>query len=368
MTDDENVEGAGYDRDAGSTPLRRRELLVAGTAGLAGCSSYLRDDGSRQPTEAPADTEETMTDPTPEDLDPQLRFAPPDEVRSTLEEAMAASGRSKVHLFPETTYRPTETWEIGPGVTLDYNGATVRMGADVDLHDVHPDGQVRDPVVDLRAVPGSYESSVFRFDSETHGFYGDNRAWHVRGGQTRGRTGEGTLFEFAQGGETAIYFVHVDHSVRHVGTVVDMHRADGYGINGVRVHGVWFGFERGIHMHHDDEDPADPVDNLSGNHFDVIAQPTDGTEILWDQEIGGFNVLQGRFWDFDQYDDVLWRIHDGNLHKRYGNIFRWFPVGGRKDWFFEQYEFADRFDDQVGDPRNRVVVPWFQGNPISDFV
>jgi len=294
-----------------------------------------------------------------------LRYARPGDVQQTLDDAHSDGDCSRVHLVSGTEYTPRRTWDVWPGVTLDYAGATVSLTEDRDLHEVHPGAQVLDPVVGLRSVPGEYTSSVFRFDSERNGFYGENRSWHVRGGITRGRTGEGTVFEFAQGGERAIYFVHVDHAVWNVGTVVEMHRGDAFGINGNRIFGLWRGFERGI-VTHNRERPDRSPENISGNQFDVIAQPKD-SEILWDHHNGRYNVLRGRLWDFSEYADVMWRIHDGDTDRRNGNILRWFPVGGTADSVAENAVAAGVFDDQLGDPRNRVVVPWRQGTPVGEF-
>lgn len=300
-----------------------------------------------------------------EDADrPRQRFAAPGEVQETIDLG-ASNAQTQVSLYPEMEYRPDDTWDVREGVTLDYNGGTVVVDGDFDVHEIRPGGQVLRPVVDLREVSGSYTSSVFRFDSERFGFYGPNPSWHVRGGITRGRSGEGTVFEFAQGGEQPIYFVHLDHVAWNVGTVVDMHRGDPFGINGNRIYGLWYGFDTGIRMRNR-ETPDRSVDNISGNHFDVIAQPKD-SRILWDMEVGRFNVLRGRVWDFGNYGDVMWRIHDGQNNRRIGNIFRWFPVGGTESSLPGIASDAGVFDDQLGDPRNRVVVPWFQGSPVTDF-
>jgi len=291
-----------------------------------------------------------------------VRTAPPGEVQTALDEA-GTHRRSRVELVTETVYQPTETWQIPSGVTLAYNGAAVELQRDVDVHDIAPGACVEQPYVDLRPVFG-YGSSVFRFDSARHGFYGSNPAWHVRGGFTRGRSGEGTLYEFAQGGETAIYFVRVDHTVHGIGTVVDMHRGDRYGINGVRVSGVWYDFQTGIRMRNRDA-VSGAVDNISGNHFDVVAQP-DESDILWDLEVGKFNVLRGRIWDYSEYTDVMWRVHGSGSDKRIGNMLYWFPVGSVEERLVDR--IGPRvFDDRLGDPRNRVVVPWLQGRPVGDF-
>lgn len=361
MSDD----GTGFerivDRNAASSWLSRRTFLAAGLVGLAGCNGI--DDGIDTPTMtgSPRGTDapggETWT---PAELG--LRVAPPGEVQETIDEVEGTY--SRVLLSPDATYDPSAPWEIKNGVTLDYNGAHVELSSDVDLHDVHPGGRIDDPVVDLRSVSGGYSSSVFVFDSARHGFYGDDRIWHVRGGVTRGRVGEGTLYEFRQGNENAIYFVHADHAVRGIGTAVEMHRGDEFGINGNRIFGLWYGFETGIHMYNRGR-PDQVVDNFSGNHFDVIAQPTD-SEILWDLEAGRFNVLQGRLWDFNSYDDVMWRIHGENAQRRYGNLLRWFPVGGTREHLLETIG-PQVFDDRLGDPRNRVVIPWLQGLAVRDF-
>lgn len=292
------------------------------------------------------------------------RFAAPGEVQETIDLA-SPNQSSQVSLYPEMEYRPDDTWHVREGVTLDYNGGHVVVDGDFDVHDVRPGGQVLEPIVDLREVSGEYTSSVFVFDSGRHGFYGQNPLWYVRGGITRGRNGEGTAFEFVQGGETPIYFVHLDHAVRDIGTVVEMHRGDAFGINGNRIYGLWYGFERGIHMYNRQK-PDRLVDNISGNHFDVIAQPKN-SNTLWEMEVGRFNVLQGRLWDFANYEDVMWRIHDGDVNRRIGNILHWFPVGGREDSLPGIAEENDVFDDRLEDSRNRVVVPWFQGSPVSDF-
>lgn len=325
-------------------------------------------DGNTDPAD-PADPTDPMVD-LDQPVDPQLgayspeRIAPPGEVQATIDEA-ASARYSQVHLQPETEYRPESTWDVREGVTLDYNGAHVAPTGDFDVHDVRPGGQVQNPVVDLQDVPGTFTSSVFVFDSQRFGFYGDNRHWHVRGGITYGRTGEGTVFEFAQGDQNAIYFVHVDHAVRNVGTVVDMHRGDAFGINGCRIYGLWYGFETGIRMRNRST-PSRSVDNISGNHFDVIAQPEE-SRILWDMEVGHFNLLQGRLWDFARYSDVMWRIHDGNETKRFGNVLQWFPVGGNESSLLEGDAAEGVFDDRLGDERNRVVIPWLQGNAVTDF-
>lgn len=306
-----------------------------------------------------------MTQSTAEDHG-TVRRAAPGQVADALAAGAEASGVARVELYPESVYRPQKPWVVENGVVLAYNGATVAPGADVDVHHVHPGGVVENARVNLRPVDG-YSSSVFLFDSERFGFYGNENPWHVRGGFTRGRIGEGTLFEFAQGGERAIYFVHVAHSVRNIGTVVDMHRTDEYGINSCRVSGVWYGFERGIHMHNS-RPVGDMTDNLAGNEFDVVVQPAEETRILWDLERGSFNVLKGRFWDYGMYDDVMWRLHGDDAADRYGNILRWFPVDGSEQWLVTKNEVGHAFDDGVGSPRNRVVVPWLQGHPVGDLV
>jgi hypothetical protein len=287
-------------------------------------------------------------------------------VTDVLAAGAEASGTTRVELYPETVYRPGRPWAVEDGVVLQYNGATVEPRADVDVHHVHPGGRVEDAHVNLRNFTGTYTSSVFRFDSGEFGFYGNRNPWRVRGGFTEGRIGEGTLFEFAQGGERAIYFVHVAHSVRNIGTVVDMHRSDEYGINGCRIRGVWYGFERGIHTRNVEAVDRLP-DNIAGNEFDVIVQPADETEILWDLERGRFNVLKGRFWDFGMYDDVMWRLHGDDAASRYGNVLRWYPVDGSEEWLVEKNQVGEAFDDRVGSERNRIVVPWLQGHSITDF-
>ena len=347
----------GDDGSAQRVAVSRRELLLAGLAGLAGCNAFesepVRTDGGQGAAEVGVQSSHGA-----------VRTAAPGAVAATLQAAADADGRSRVALFPETVYRPSEPWVIPSGVVLDYRGATVKPRADADVHHVQPGGRVERPRIDLRTVDGEYTSSVFRFDSAAHGFYGDNDPWHVRGGFTRGRLGEGTLLEFAQGGESAIYFVHVAHSVRNIGTVVDMHRGDSWGINGCRISGVWYGFERGIHMRNRTT-PERIVDNISGNHFDVVAQP-ERSRILWEQEVGHFNVVRGRLWDTQDYSDVLWRIHDENAEDRYGNVIRWFPVGGTRARLTRDVGPAV-FDDRLGDDRNRVVVPWQLGSPVGDF-
>lgn len=295
-----------------------------------------------------------------------VRYPLPGQVQEIIDAAAGTRGHSRVHLHPEVIYDPDETWKIKDGVTLDYNGARVDLTADIDLHDIHPAGRVEQPVVDLREVSGGYTSSVFVFSSRRHGFYGKDRIWRVRGGITRGGSTGGTAFEFDQGNENAIYFVHCDHAVRSVSTVVDMHREDAFGINGNRIFGLWYGFERGIHMHNV-EQPDRVPGNISGNDFDVIAQPGDDTEILWDMEVGHHNILRGRFWDFARYEDVMWRIHEPppGTRRHFGNVLYWHPIGGTESYLFEG-DNVTPFDDQHGDPRNRVVVPWTQGRPVSD--
>lgn len=346
----------GNDRSVPRVAVSRRELLLAGLAGLAGCNAFesgpVRTDGG------------WATVPSGQSDRDAVRYAAPGEVAAALAAAADTDGRSRVALFPETVYRPSEPWSIPEDVVLDYRGATVKPRADADVHRVHPGGRVERAQVDLREVDGEYSSSVFRFDSAAHGFYGDNDPWHVRGGFTRGRHGEGTLFEFAQGGENAIYFVHVDHSVRNIGTVVDMHRGDAWGINGCRISGVWYGFERGIRMRNRTT-PNRIIDNIAGNGFDVVAQP-DRSQILWDMEVGHFNVVRGRLWDTQDYSDVLWRIHAENAESRFGNVLRWFPVGGTREHLTADVGPAV-FDDRLGDHRNRVVVPWQQGSPVGDY-
>ncbi|AQL44890.1 hypothetical protein BV210_19210 (plasmid) [Halorientalis sp. IM1011] len=295
-----------------------------------------------------------------------VRRAAPGEVTDVLAAGADAPGTTRVELYPESVYRPSTPWSIADGVVLRYNGATVEPRGDVDLHHVYPGGRVEDAHVNLRNVDGTYTSSVFRFDSGKFGFYGNSNPWHVRGGFTEGRIGEGTLFEFAQGGEQAIYFVRVAHSVRNIGTVVDMHRSDAYGINGCQISGIWYGFQRGIHTHNSGS--VDRLtDNIAGNEFDVVVQPADETEILWDLERGRFNVLRGRFWDYGMYDDVMWRLHGDDADDRYGNVLRWFPVDGSRRWLLAENRVGHAFDDQVGSDRNRIVVPWLQGHPITDF-
>ena len=341
--------------------LSRRELLLAAAAGLAGCNGLGPsgpDTGSSSPTK-PMTQSDTADHGT-------VRRAAPGEVTATLAAGADAPGTTRVELYPETVYRPSEPWPVEGGVVLGYNGATVAPRADVDVHHVHPGGRVEDAQVNLRTFEGTYTSSVFRFDSGEFGFYGNTDPWHVRGGLTEGRVGEGTLFEFAQGGERAIYFVQLAHSVRKIGTVVDMHRKTEYGINGCRIYGVWYGFERGIHMHNSGEVSRLP-DNIAGNQFDVVVQPGDETEILWDLERGRFNVLRGRFWDYGMYNDVLWRLHGDEADKRYGNVLRWYPVDGSKQWLLDENQVGHAFDDQIGSERNRIVVPWLQGNSITDF-
>jgi hypothetical protein len=349
--------------EPGAEPaVRRRTLLAAGLVGLSGCLEAFQElDPPMPPEPRPPD----QPDRPPAEPAPGARIARPDEVQQTIDAAAEASGSPRVALLPDTEYRPRRTWTVRSGVTLDHNGARVTPAADVDVHEIQPRGQVLRPVVDLRAVPGGYSASVFRFDSERHGFYGDGRHWYVRGGITRGQTGDETVFEFRQGGTDAIYFVHADHTAREVGTVVEMHRGDAFGINGVRIYGVWYGFRRGIHMYNRQR-PSRSVDNMSGNHFDVIAQPTDA-EILWDMEVGRFNVVRGRLWDFNNYSDVMWRIHDGDVDRRIGNMLYWFPVGGTEENLFQSSFGESVFDDRLGDRRNRVVVPWLQGTPPSEF-
>lgn len=385
MTDD----GDGVDPET-ERWLSRRALLAGGLVGVASSvtpsvveQQSRPERAGRESTPPPSSPppRETMTENPPADAPTPARpnderepdqeqteqyrttFAAPGEVQETINLA-ATNSNTRVRLYPEQSYDPSESWQIKSGVTLAYNGATLRPTADLDLHHVHPGGCVLDPVVDLRNVTGEFSSSVFRFDSEQYGFYGENQIWHVRGGFTRGRPGEGTLYEFVQGNSNSIYFVHADHAVWQIGTVVDMHRGDAWGINGNRISGLWYGFDTGIHMHNR-ETPDRSVDNISGNHFDVIAQPSD-SEILWNQEVGRFNVLRGRLWDFSAYSDVLWRIHDGNANRRYGNLFHWFPVGGTMDRLTEDVG-PQVFDDRLGDRRNRVIVPWTQGRPIADF-
>ncbi|MFB6141501.1 MAG: hypothetical protein ABEJ26_13825 [Halosimplex sp.] len=306
----------------------------------------------------------TPTGPTDDpDQSSPTWTVPPGQVQAALDRA-ADDSQSQVFLRPGTTYSPSETWTVPSGITLDYNGASVELRADIDVHEIGPGGCVERPVVDLRSVSGGFSSSVFRFDSARFGFYGDNSPWHVRGGLTRGTNGNGTLFEFAQGGDSAIYFVHADHAVRGIGTVVDMHRRGQFGINGVRIYGVWYGFETGIRMRSRDS-LSEAVDNISGNHFDVIAQPEDSS-ILWDLEAGRFNVLRGRLWDYSGYSDVMWRIHADGAEKRIGNLLHWFPVGSFEEQLIDQ--IGPRvFDDRLGDPRNRIIIPWLQGRPIGDF-
>lgn len=370
MTDP--AEGTSSDDERRLSWPSRRTFLAGALAGLAGCNRP--PSGGEPPGDGTATNDRSTTtrteEPTRSDtMDDGIenslayRAAKPGEVQDALDSA-AEGRRSVVHLYPGMEYRPKSTWDVKPGVTLDYGGASVDLRRDIDLHDVRPGGQVLRPVVDLGNVAGEYTSSVFVFDSQRFGFYGNTPHWHVRGGITRGRSGEGTVFEFVQGDENAIYFVHVDHAVWETGTVVDMHRGDAFGINGVHVRGLWYGFEKGIHMRNRST-PDDSLDNISGNHFEVIAQPSD-TRILWDMEVGQFNVLKGRLWDFSKYDDVMWRIHGGDHRRRIGNILHWFPVGGTEEKLFEGSLGADVFDDQLGDVRNRVVVPWLQGRPVGD--
>lgn len=342
----------------------RRTLVAAGLASFAGCSLLGGDDDPRSSIHGGDDGTKTMTTPTQEpDQQSMNETVPPGNVQEAIDQAVA-DGTNQVALQPGETYDPASTWTIREGVTLDYNDAKVTLTSDIDLHDVAPGACVKRPMVDLRNVLGSYSSSVFRFDSARYGFYGDNPTWHVRGGLTRGRKGEGTLYEFAQGGRKAIYFVHVDHAVRDIGTVVEMRRSDQFGINGNRIQGLWYGFDVGIHMHNEST-PEDAVDNISGNCFDVIAQPSK-SRILWDLEAGHFNVLRGRQWDYSSYSDVMWRIHADGATNRIGNMFHWFPVGGNQEQLMT--EIGPRvFDDQLGDPRNRVVVPWLQGFAVGEF-
>lgn len=351
--------------DSGLQPyLTRRALIGLGLFGLAGglAASQLQPNHMNDlpPNQTPPDHQ-----PFEQSQSPQLpfRYALPGEVQACIDIA-AKQPYSRVLLYPETTYEVTDTWEIKPGVTLDYNGANVVLQRNVDLHDIHPGGCVERPVVDLRQVPGRFTSSVFKFDSQRHGFYGNSPTWYVRGGITHGKTGQGTLYEFAQGGENAIFFVHADHAVWNIGTVVDMHRSDAFGINGNRIYGLWYGFDVGIHMH-TRRTPNRQIDNISGNHFDVIAQP-DETRILWDLEVGRYNVLRGRLWDFAKYEDVMWRIHADGADSRIGNILHWFPIGGDEQQLLEEVG-PQVFDDQLGDERNRVVIPWLQGRPVGDF-
>ncbi|WP_424020003.1 hypothetical protein ACOZ4N_20450 (plasmid) [Halorientalis pallida] len=341
----------------------RRTLLLAAAASLAGCNSFGPSDP--QPSGGSPTTNQARAQGYPGDHG-TVRRAAPGEVDAVLQAGADAPGTTRVELYPETIYRPKRPWVIEDGVVLHYNGASVEPRTDIDLHHVHPGGTVEEAQVDLRAVDGTYTSSVFRFDSERFGFYGNADPWHVRGGFTRGRIGEGTLFEFAQGGDRAIYFVQAAHSVRNIGTVVDMHRTSEYGINGCRIFGVWYGFERGIHMHNSGTVGRLP-DNIAGNQFDVVVQPGDGTRILWDLERGRFNVLRGRFWDYSMYEDVMWRLHGDDAENRYGNVLRWYPVDGSKRWLLAEDQVGHAFDDQVGSDRNRIVVPWLQGNPITDF-
>jgi hypothetical protein len=341
--------------------LSRRALLALGLFGTAGGLA------ATQLSQPPMnDVPPNQTPEPPQIADPErtsMRFASPGDVQAAIDRA-AEQPQGRVHLYPETTYEMTSTWQVKSGVTLDYNGANLVVRRDVDIHDIQPSGCVEQPVVDLQNVRGKFTSSVFKFDSRRHGFYGPGPSWYVRGGITHGRQGEGTLYEFAQGGESAIYFVHADHAVWNIGTVVDMHRGDAFGINGNRIYGLWYGFDTGIHMHNRKR-PSRKVDNISGNHFDVIAQPIE-SRILWDLEAGHYNVLRGRLWDFSRYSDVMWRIHDEDAASRIGNILHWFPIGGDEAQLTETVG-PKVFEDQLGDPRNRIIVPWMQGRPVSDF-
>lgn len=381
MTGDDEEQPADERKadDSRGPSLSRRSLIGLGLLGL-GAGAAATQFGPRSGTEKPApatgsepprEGTSTMTDqhhtPRPQGIDGQLsdlpfRYASPGDVQGIIDRA-SQEPQSRVLLYPETVYETSSTWNVREGVTLDYNGAAVEHQQDVDVHEIHPGGCVERPMVDLRTVDGGFSSSVFTFDSRRHGFYGDHPNWYVRGGMTRGQLGDGTLYEFIQGNGKPIYFVHADHAVRNIGTVVDMHRGDAFGINGNRIYGLWYGFEVGIRMRNRSR-PDRSVDNISGNHFDVIAQPQE-SRILWDLEAGHYNVLRGRLWDFSNYSDVLWRIHGDGAESRGGNILQWFPVGGDREQLVE--EVGPRvFDDQLGDPRNRVVIPWLQGLPVGD--
>jgi hypothetical protein len=337
-------------------------MVAAAMLGLAGCSGKEAARGLQQQT-TNDDGTDTVPPPVSDGSD-RGGHAQPGEVQEAID-AVADRPASMVTLEPGARYDPDSTWTVKSGVTLDYNGAYVRLSRDVDLHDIQPGGQVRDPMIDLREVFGGYSSSVFRFDSGKFGFYGANRHWHVRGGFTRGVTGEGTLYEFRQGRENAIYFVHVDHCVWNVGTVVEMHRGDRFGINGNRIYGVWRGFEKGIHMYNRNK-MSENVNNNSGNYFDVVAQPRDST-MLWDMEIGRFNIVRGQIWDSSAYSDVLWRLHDGNAgDDRVGNIFYWFPLLGSREYLLDSNNASQFFDDRIGSSKNRVVSPLWLGEPVSE--
>lgn len=342
----------------------RRALLVAGAFGSAGVvgSSLLNNSRNKGATKTEMNETTSRADAKP--VREGVRYAPPGKVNTALADA-AESRSAVVKLYPETTYDPDSPWTVYSGVTLDYNGAWIELSKDVDVHHIHPGGCVEHPIIDTRHVKGGFSSNVFTFNSKRYGFYGESRSWNVRGGYTRGRLGEGTLYQFVQGGRNAIYFVHADHAVRNIGTVVDMRREDVFGINGNRIYGLWYGFQRGIHMYNQNS-LDDYVDNISGNHFDVIVQPEE-SEILWDLEVGHFNILRGRLWDFDRYSDVMWRIHDSNARRRIGNVMYWFPVGGTKSRLLDGSIAADLFDDKLGDDRNRIVVPWLQGHAVKSF-
>lgn len=338
-------------------------MVAAAMIGLAGCSGQ---EGTEDLQQGATNDDGTDTVPPPigDDSD-SGRYTRPGEVQEAID-AVADRPSAKVALAPGARYDPDGTWTVKSGVTLDYNGAYVQLSRDVDLHEIQPGGQVRDPVVDLRNVFNGYSSSVFKFDSGQFGFYGPNQHWHVRGGVTRGVTGEGTLYEFRQGGENSIYFVHADHCVWNIGTVVEMHRGDRFGINGNRIYGVWHGFEKGIHMYNRNS-LSEFINNNSGNYFDVVAQPADST-MLWDMEVGRFNIVRGQIWDHSSYSDVLWRLHDGNAGSdRIGNILYWFPVGADRQYLIENDNASQYFDDRVGSSKNRIVVPWWLGEPVSEF-
>lgn len=277
-------------------------------------------------------------------------FAPPGEVQSTIDER-AESGGGTVYLQQNNRYRPDDTWHVRSDVTLNYNGATVSPSADVDVHLMYPRSRVIDPRVDLRDI--SFSSSVFLWDSARLSGYTERVGWpYVTGGLVTGTPGEGTLFYLHEGNETAIYFVRAQTNSEGMGTIIDMHRRDDFGINGCRFGGHHDYFEKVIHTR-ETGSSAEYRNNLSGNIFDLSVQSRDVTEMGWDMQAGHRNEWRGLIWDVQDYD-TLWRLHEGAGGKNV--IWRNKGTAGLESFI----------DDQVGDPTNSVFVPHQIGTPITD--
>lgn len=276
--------------------------------------------------------------------------APPGAVQATIDE-QATSGGGHVSLQPGERYNPNTTWHIKEGVTLQYNGGRVAPSADVDVHLMYPRSRVVNPRVDLREL--SFSSSVFLWDSKRVTSYANDTKWpSVTGGLVTGTPGEGTLFYLREGDQSAIYFVSAQTNSNGIGTIIDMHRRDDFGINGCRFGGHHDHFETVIHTRTTGSS-SENRNNLSGNIFDLSLQSRDVTETGWEMEVGHRNEWRGLIWDVQNYE-TLWRLHEG--------------AGGKNVlWRNKGTAGLGSFiDDNVGNPSNSVLVPHQVGTPITD--